>query len=292
MCCRRTAVLIAAVLAGLMLAPGRGSAAGPPPFAREVRTQQAPAQEVRDGIAAIVNDEVISIGEVRRTALLRRDARAAGLGSTCGRGPAPIGGEGTPELAVPSSDPAAEGPGRPADLPADAAAPTGAPTRQELVDALDCLIDATLVFREVRRFPQLGVDEEQVDALMAQLEAAWASPERPAGPDAAEALDAGLRQLGLLRSEVRADLHRQLLTTAYIDTRFRATVDISDEEARRAWSEELAPGMRARGIEVPPYEQVAGDLVVPLLREREVNRRVQSWIGDLRTRATIDRRFP
>lgn len=221
------------------------------------------AQVARDGIAAIVNDEVISIGEVRRTALLRRDARAAGLGSTCGTGPASTRDEAVPEAG---------------DVP-----PPGDPSRQELVEALDCLIDAALVYREVRRFPQLGVTDRQVDDLLEQLESAWESP---------EAFDAGLLRLGLLRSEVRTDLRRQLLTAAYIDSRFRATVDISEEDGRRAWSEELAPDMRARGIEVPPYEQVAGELVVPLLREREVNRRVQSWINDLRTRATIDRRFP
>jgi hypothetical protein len=222
----------------------------------------------RDGIAAIVNDEVISLGEVQRTALLRRDAATAGLGSTCGQGPAP----------------------GLRDAPADAAlAPAGsrdsadAPSQEELTAALDCLIDATLVYREVRRFPQLGVTDAQVDDLMAQLQAAWES---------AEQLDAALLRLGLLRSEVRTDLRRQLLTAAYIDSRFRATVDISEEEAQRVWRDELVPDMRERGIEVPEFEEVAEDLVMPLLREREVNRRVQSWIGDLRTRATIDRRFP
>jgi hypothetical protein len=230
-------------------------------------TPHAGAQEtvpapVLDGIAAIVNDEVISIGEVRRTARLRRDARAVGLGSTCGQGTAPV-------------------PGTTAG--AHATGGTAAPGQDELREALDCLIDSALVFREVRRFPQLAVTDADVEALMTQLEAAWGS---------GAALDDNLRQLGLLRSEVRTDLHRQLLTAAYIDTRFRLTVEISREDALSIWESELAPEMRERGIEVPEFESVADELVVPLLQEREVNRRVQSWINDLRTRATIERRFP
>ena len=235
--------------------------AAPAATAQETVPEAVP-EAVRDGIAAIVNDEVISIGEVRRTARLRRDARASGLGSTCSQGTATV-----PEAAATA----------PPTVPSTTTAP------DELREALECLIDTALVFREVRRFPQLAVTDEDVEALMAQLEVSW-------GSDAG--LDDILLQLGLLRSEVRADLHRQLLTAAYIDTRFRTTVEIGRDEALRAWQDELAPGMLERGIEVPDFETVADDLVLPLLREREVNRRVQSWIGDLRTRATIERRFP
>ena len=78
----------------------------------------------------------------------------------------------------------------------------------------------------------------------------------------------------------------------YIDNRFLATVEITDEQARRAWAEEFVPEMREQGIPVPVFEDVADGLLLPILQQREVNRRVQSWILDLRERATIRRKYP
>jgi len=119
--------------------------------------------------------------------------------------------------------------------------------------------------------------------MMADLSAQFESP---------EVFAAEMQRLGMTRQELRSDLRRQLLVANYVDGRFRATVDITDEQARSAWEQEFVPDMEAEGVAVPSFESVADDYVIPILQQREVNRRVQSWILDLRERATIRRMYP
>lgn len=223
----------------------------------------ASAQATRiDGIAAVVNDEVVSIGEVRRAAAVVRESALWNVAGAC----AALTGDTT----ATSDDrhATAESPGSEHDA---------------LAAALECLIDRNLVFREVRRFPQLDVPSATIEAAVQQIADTFSSP---------AAWQAELRRLGLTPQSVRADLRRQMLIANYIDSRFRATVDISTERARQFFSDELAPDMRRRRIPVPSFESVAEPFVIPILREREVNRRVQSWIVDLRGRASIRRSFP
>lgn len=239
----------------LGLAAGPSGVAEPAPDAGAERSGQVPV----DGIAAIVNGEVITIGEVRRAAQLLRKTGAE-------REPGGCGGLGAEAVQT----------GRQAEA-------GGELSEQELTAARECLIDGALVYREARRFPQLGVDRTRVRDTYRQLLESF--PDRAAFEDE-------LDRLGLTPEAVRRDLNRQLLVSAYIDNRFRATVDIDEEEARGLYRDELAPDMRERGIEPPPFEEVSGDYVYPILREREVNRRVESWLQDLHARATIRRMYP
>lgn len=220
----------------------------------------ATAQSVPvDGIAAIVNGEVISIGEVRRAAALVRDSALWSAAGACG----PWAGQ---EQRVEALEPSER------EEPAF--------REQQRAQGLECLIDRTLVFREIRRFPQLDVSESQIRHAYEQVAGSFESP---------NAFESEMERYGLTPQGVRSNLRLQLLIANYIDSRFRATVDISRRQARDYWEQTLAPDMRRRGIEVPSFESVAEDFIVPILREREVNHRVQSWVSDLRQRATIRR---
>ena len=234
-----------------------------------------------DGIAAIVNGEVVSIGEVRRAALLARED-TLGIGAPCqGQTVAPAG---APEGAVPTGS-APEGAVVAGSAPPDAAdrSPQAELARAELEQARECLIDARLVFREVRRFPRVVAGKEQLDTMIEEVAARFGS---------ASAFAAEVRRLGLTPQELRDDLRRQLLVAEYVEGRFTATVEITDEQARSAWEQEFMPNLEAEGVAIPSFESVAREYVVPILRQREVNRRVQSWILDLRERATIRRIYP
>lgn len=222
-------------------------------------SQELPAILV-DGIAAVVNDEVISIGEVQRAALLLREAGADRPAGGCGG----LGARAMSSGVTSAADAA--------ELPTEA-----------LDTARECLIDGTLVYREARRFPQLDVTRADVNAAYRRLQESF--PDR-------DTFRAELDRLGLTPEGVLRDLRRQLLVTAYIETRFRATVDVDESEARAYYSEELVPGMQEEGIAPPAYEEVAEEYVLPILREREVRRRVESWLEDLRARATIRRLYP
>jgi len=227
---------------------------------------QAQAPGPFDGIAAVVNGEVISIGEVRRTALLAREDKL-GVGALCE-------GQAMPAVELAGGN-----------LPAGLAQGpvNGELTQEELERARECLIDTRLVFREVRRFPRIAAGDAQLDSMMAALSAQFESP---------EAFAAEMQRLGITPQELRSNIRRQLLVADYVDGRFRATVDITDEQARLAWEQEFVPDMEAEGVAIPSFESVANDYVIPILQQREVNRRVQSWILDLRERATIRRMYP
>ena len=235
----------------------------------------APLRQARsvDGIAAVVDGETVSLGEVHRAALLRRAFGDAGEAGSCG-------------FPTDGSAEARETPRGPLPAPAPLQAPTAelpSPlTPEELAAALECLIDSRLVFREVRRFPQLrpgkGDIESQYDALAESF-----GGER--------AFEEELQKQALTPEGVRRDLNRQYLVATYIDSRFRATIDVGDDQISSYYEAELVPDLTRQAIEIPPLDDVADLFIVPILREREVNRLVQSWISDLRERATIQRRL-
>ena len=214
-------------------------------------TAAASPQEQIDRIAAIVNGEVITLGEARRAMALQSGERLSSLGLACGE---PIAGE---------ADGAADG------------------TAERAI--LECLIDATLGFQEVRRFPQLGVTVTDVDETYRRLAAEYVSR---------QAFEAELSRWGLTPAGVREDLERQLLVAAYVETRFRSFTDISEQATRDYYEDVLVPDMLERGISPPALEAVRDEFILPILREIEVNRRLRAWVTDLRRRARIGRMLP
>ena len=189
-----------------------------------------------DGLSAVVNGEVITIGEVRRTVAMGRAGAFAGLTGGC------------------------------------------AGEDDDTASVRDCMIDALLAYQEVRRIQQLGVDPAQVDEAYRELAASLGSP----ADFAAQQQRWGLTETGL-----RDSLQRTLLLASYVDVRFRSFVDVSQEERRRYYEETLVPDMNRRQIEVPAYEEVEESFILPILREAEVNARLQGWIRELRARASI-----
>lgn len=203
---------------------------------------------VIDRIVAVVNREVITLGELDRTMALQL--------SDAGAMPAPTCGE-----------------------PQEALAEDGEQTESQLRSRLlECLIDELLVFQHVRRFPQPEVTQSVVDEAFQEFVESF--PSR-------QAFDAELSRWGLTAEGVRLDLKRQLMVVAYIDSRFRAFVDISEAELRQYYEETLLPELLWRGVEPPAFETVDDESILPILREAQVNIRVSDWIRELRERAEI-----
>jgi hypothetical protein len=130
--------------------------------------------------------------------------------------------------------------------------------------ALEEAIDERLMFQEAARLPQAQVtDEEEQQARGALLES---RPEVEARVPTAD-----LQRL----------LRRQLAILKYIEFRFRPQIRITDEALREAWNEDF------RGQpEGPPFEEAAPGLRARLER-RELDRRIESWVTDLRERADV-----
>jgi hypothetical protein len=195
---------------------------------------------VVERIVAIVDNEVITLGQLERAVALAQEGDGDNGAVLCGRAP----------------------------TPADA-------SLEQRV--LDCMIDSLLMFQHVRRFPQFGVIQEQIDEAFAAL---------VAGYESRQAFEEHLESQGLTAAEVRYDLEREALVGNYIDTRYRSLVDVRESELRRYYDEVFVPEMERQGQPLPSFEAVA-PRIRPILIEAEVNRRVEAWVEDLRRRADI-----
>jgi hypothetical protein len=122
--------------------------------------------------------------------------------------------------------------------------------------------------------------------VQVDLDAAWAATVKRAG--GADALRDRLAALGLPEAALRTLVRRAAVVEAYVATRFAPFVRSSAAEVEKAWSEELAPQLRAAGKSVPDFAAVR-DQVEALLRERKLGDEVERWTAELTKRAEIVR---
>lgn len=263
--------LAAALALGPVLMTARpAGAASPAPAGLAAPVTQAEGTNgyrVVDRIAAVVNGEVITLGQLERRLRLQ-DAPTILIG-----GPCPLDAEGEAQNEEEGAAAAQEEAGL--QGPAGAGDPaTSDETRRRV---LQQLIDRLLVLQHVRRFPQPEVTAERVDEEMASLVACFGSPR-----EFQEVLD----RWGQTRAAVRRDLEQQLMVRSYLQGRFGAIVEIGDDEIRTFYEETLVPEMEQRGAEVPALEAVE-PRIRQILEQQEINRRQEQWIADLRARAEI-----
>jgi peptidyl-prolyl cis-trans isomerase SurA len=149
--------------------------------------------------------------------------------------------------------------------------------KADLVDAVERLIEARLVEREVERFTSEPVPRELVDQAVEEVRSGFQTEE-----DFRAMLDGN----GLSQEELRSELQRQLEVTRYLERRFRALVFVSDEEVEAYYRDELPKETAERPL--PDLGHVS-DSIRRILEERSFNARVDHWIEELKSRAVIRR---
>ncbi len=199
--------------------------------------------QVIDRIVAVVNGEVVTLGQLQRALSVYESNRLAGLVEGCG-------------LTI-SDD--------------------GLDRERREMETLDCLIDSLLVFQYVRRFPQVDVTSSAISTEFQELATTY--PTR-------REFEVEMQRWGFTTATLRRALERQLIVESYVETRFREFVDISLQRITEYYEETLAAEMRNQGEPLPAMESVS-DLITAILREEEVNRRIDEWIVELRERAEI-----
>ena len=199
--------------------------------------------QVIDRIVAVVNGEVVTLGQLQRALSVYESNRLAGLAGGC-------------------------------DLTDSI---DGADRERREMETLDCLIDSLLVFQYVRRFPQVDVTAGAISTEFQELAASYSTRQE---------FDAEMQRWGFTTATLRRALERQLIVESYVETRFREFVDISQERITEYYEGTLADEMQRLGEPLPAMESVS-DLITAILREEEVNRRIEEWIVELRERAEI-----
>lgn len=123
------------------------------------------------------------------------------------------------------------------------------------------LVDEWLMFAEAARLPQLAPTPEEEARALQSLELRAPGPTPPA--------EADLRRLA----------RRQATLVKYVDFRFRPQVRVDDAAVAALYATEFPAG-------TPPLAEVAETLRARLT-ERDLDRRIEEWIKELRAAADI-----
>jgi peptidyl-prolyl cis-trans isomerase SurA len=146
-------------------------------------------------------------------------------------------------------------------------------------DVVERLIESRLIEREVGRYPEEAVPDEQVDAALDSLRASFPSP---------TAFSAALSARGLTEDELAVLIRKQLTIQRYLESRFRPLVFVTDDEIERYYGDVLIPDVTAAGESAPPLAGVESG-IRRILEERAFNRRIDEWIARLKSRSQIRR---
>jgi peptidyl-prolyl cis-trans isomerase SurA len=143
-------------------------------------------------------------------------------------------------------------------------------------DVVEQLIEARLIGREVSRFTDAPIPEDDIEARVSQVRASFVSE---------AAFQELLASRGLSEDELRTELRRQLTVGRYLERRFRALTYVTEDEIGRYFSEQVLPELA--GERGPSVEET--DQIRRILEERRFNERVEEWIDGLKARARIRR---
>ena len=141
-------------------------------------------------------------------------------------------------------------------------------------DAVEQMVQRTLLIEEVNRFPP---EEPSPEAVAAELERLRAR--------AGGSFDEVARATGLSAEYVRPLARDRLRIQLYIDQRFGLTVPLTDEQVLQYYRDH--PGEFTSGGQLVPFDRAQA-----LARERaglvQRQRTISQWLSDLRARADVN----
>jgi hypothetical protein len=144
---------------------------------------------------------------------------------------------------------------------------------------LERLIDQWIVRTEanVSRFPQPS--DAEIERSVGRVRKSFTSTEE---------YEARKKQSGLSDAEVREMATAQLYLSNYLDSRFRAGVQIDPKTIEDFYQKSVVPRAKARGQEPPPLE-AARDLIQEALVQRGINDQADQWLIESKARLHIEK---
>lgn len=143
---------------------------------------------------------------------------------------------------------------------------------------LDRLIDQWIVRTEAvaARFPQPS--DEDVERSLARLKRSFSTP---------EAWEERKKQSGLTEDEIRRQLKSQLYLSNYLDSRFRASIQVDDNAIEEFYKNRVVPRAESRG-QTPPTLDAARDFIQEALVQRAINEQADKWLKESRARVRVE----
>jgi parvulin-like peptidyl-prolyl isomerase len=144
---------------------------------------------------------------------------------------------------------------------------------------LDRLIDQWIVRNEAKAalFPQPS--DEEVQRSLDRLKRSFSTPEAFEDRETA----AGLTNEDLVRM-----LTRQLYLSNYLDSRFRASVQIDEKDIEEFYKTRVVPRSESRG-QTPPTMDAARGFIQEALVQRAINEQADRWLKESRSRIRIEK---
>jgi hypothetical protein len=143
---------------------------------------------------------------------------------------------------------------------------------------LERLIDQWIVRTEAAaaRFPQPS--DQDVERSMARLKRSFSD---------SESFEERKKQSGLTDEEILRQLKSQLYLSNYLDSRFRAFVQIDDNAIAAFYKDRVVPRAESRG-QTPPTLEAAHDFIQEALVQRAINEQSDKWLKESRSRVRVE----
>jgi len=144
---------------------------------------------------------------------------------------------------------------------------------------LDRLIDQWIVRNEAKAalFPQPS--DEEVQRSLDRLKRSFSSP---------EAFDEREKQAGLTNEDLLHMLKSQLYLSNYLDSRFRASIEIDEKDIDEFYKTRVVPRAESRG-RTPPTLDAARPFIQEALVQRAINVQADRWLKESRSRLRVEK---
>jgi hypothetical protein len=146
-------------------------------------------------------------------------------------------------------------------------------------EILDLLIDQWIVRNEAKAalFPQPA--DEDVQKSLERLKRSFSSPEE---------FEARMKQAGLTNEEVLRMLRSQTYLTNYLDSRFRASIQVDEKDIDEFYKTRVIPRAEGRG-QTPPTLEAARGFIQEALVQRAINVQADKWLKESRARLRVEK---
>jgi len=144
---------------------------------------------------------------------------------------------------------------------------------------VDRLIDQWMVRSEAKAalFPQPSDDE--VKRSLERLKRSFSSPEE---------FEERKKQSGLTDDDVDRMLRSQLYLSNYLDSRFRASIQIEEKDIGEFYKTRVVPRAESRG-QTPPTLEAARGFIQEALVQRAINVQADRWLKESRARLRVEK---
>jgi hypothetical protein len=95
------------------------------------------------------------------------------------------------------------------------------------------------------------------------------------------------KQSGLTDEDIDRMLRAQLYLSNYLDSRFRASIQIDEKNIEQFYKERIVPRAESRG-QTPPTLEAAQPFIHEALVQRAINEQADRWLKESRTRVRVE----